>query len=183
LQTTAQSQTSFLQITSRAICGSPSDVLIQLKLAEQPVSQRWLVERTGYCTKTIRTALRRLLDFGLVECIGRCAWQLTHKALQFWLGLLDHSTPPTVDLPPSDAHPQIEIAAAHGAHSGVDPAPCPAPDPCAAPNHETQQESDSEWTASETTYQDAPDEETQDALACWRRSSRAPAPPTSAAPC
>jgi hypothetical protein len=146
---------SFLQITSRAICGSPSDVLIQLKLAGQPVSQRWLVESTGYCTKTIRTALRRLLEFGLVECIGRCAWQLTHKALQFWLGLLDHSTPLT------DALEQVEIAAAPATHSDVDPAALPG----AAPDQETQQESDSDWTDSETTYPDAPDEETQDALA------------------
>jgi hypothetical protein len=137
---------SFLQITSRAICGSPSDVLIQLKLAGQPVSQRWLVESTGYCTKTIRTALRRLLEFGLVECLGCCAWQLTHKALQFWLGLLDHSTSP------ADALEQVEIAAAPVAHAGVDPVAC------AAPDQVTQESSDPE-------YQDAPDEETQDALA------------------
>jgi hypothetical protein len=128
---------SFLQITSRAICGSPSDVLIQLKLAGQPVSQRWLVESTGYCTKTIRTALRRLLEFGLVECMGRCAWQLTHKAIQFWRGLLEQAE-------------QIEIAAA--------PVDCPAALPGAAPAHQTQERSD-------TTFQDAPDEETRDALA------------------
>jgi hypothetical protein len=141
---------SFLQITSRAICGSPSDVLIQLKLAGQPVSQRWLVESTGYCTKTIRTALRRLLEFGLVECMGRFAWQLTHKAIQFWLGLLDHPAPLA---PPDDVLEQIEIAAAD-----ADPVACPAALPGAALDHETQESSD-------MPCQEEPDEETQAALA------------------
>ncbi len=72
----------------RELKGAPLSTLLALRIAGQPVGERWLCAATGYSQNPVRDALIHLGECGLAQRNGRTeSWQATEEARQLAVDL------------------------------------------------------------------------------------------------
>lgn len=82
--------------TVRLLKGAPLSVLLVMLLVKVPVTAEYICRHSGYRFEAVNEALKLLMDYGMVQRLGRYQWQICNGVMQLPLmfDLPDHVSEP-----------------------------------------------------------------------------------------